>query len=269
MTLRVITDLTHSSDITFTFQLRNPSRGQSASTVSLQGSLPGTGEGIFFSGVNMVTATASSLYPSTGDLTSPIYPLTVDTAFFTMRAIGQSSPFPCDDNTITVVFSTSTRLLASCTPKLTLTGLMLMRTNSSAQFAVTDRDGSARTGSWDQDNGALVLDLDQFSRTTENHTQLSGVDIPTHGPNYVQHETFNFSFVLRNPTASRSRQNVYAVASITSVRDKTQTLAVMESEFNSRNTGVGSSAHQVVLSDLNATEHMFLEIGRASCRERV
>jgi hypothetical protein len=73
----------------------------------------------------------------------------------------------------------------------------------------------------------------------------------------VQHETFNFSFVLRNPAASRSRQNVYAVASITSVRDKTQTLAVMESESKSRNTQVGSSAHQVVLSDLNAMEHMF------------
>jgi len=246
LVLPVVNNYDDVQDIVFSFELRNPSRGQSANTVIAQ-----VEDGIKFNLAEANTMVTPVLPngPSATDKDSPLYPLSVDTAFWTVRKIAQDSPWPCDENTISVSFTSSTRLLTSCSPMLTIKGLDGMGTNSSMQFPVTDQGGDV-LADWDQDAGRLVLDLSLLQGTDANTTELSGFNNQL---SYVKIQSFNFSFVLRNPAASRDKQPVNVVAIMKNVQDQFMKHAIMASKSESRNVVFQDvdSAQGVTLDDKN------------------
>ena len=48
--------------------------------------------------------------------------MTIQQLEVTHAVVQQSSPFPCDNNTITVAFRTNLPVLAACAPRLTMMG---------------------------------------------------------------------------------------------------------------------------------------------------
>eukprot|EP00961_Rhodomonas_salina_P104883 1412210-Rhodomonas_salina.1 len=63
-----------------------------------------------------------AMTPPVEDATGEMSPLYVIEALFTFTEIHQTTDYPCDNNTITVTFSTNVDLLARCSPIITLTG---------------------------------------------------------------------------------------------------------------------------------------------------
>lgn len=87
--IRVTSDSIETDDLSFSFKLRNPARGNSPDPAGVKVEVT---QGIVFSRLAMVSQNVSD------------YPLTVDQAKFKFHAIGQSSSWPCDLNTITGMF---------------------------------------------------------------------------------------------------------------------------------------------------------------------
>jgi len=118
------------------FTLINPSYHQNA---------PGMTVGIQYSGAYDFV----SNFPACTGCTSPDYPMKIRNAVISSSII-QSSPFPCDQNTITVTVSADVTLQARCDPQITLQGLSGSATGD-GNIDVTVDDGSTtstRTGAW-------------------------------------------------------------------------------------------------------------------------
>jgi hypothetical protein len=262
LVVTIVEDFADGDELSFTFNLQNPSRGQSGSPVSVAVS-----DGIKFSEAMMKTPMDTggwTPWPGTpvvadldgeGDHNAPAYPLSVDTAFLVEKKIGQSSPWPCDNNTVTVALKISTTLLSSCAPTVTLEGLLGMQTNSSSVLPVHDaHGGAAAVADWDQDTGELVLDLTTLGHVADVTAQVSGSDpnISTSLPRipmYVHTALFEFSFDLVNPAAARGRVAVSIITSIVSVNNITQKQAIMANNSDSESSTVGVDS--VVLDNLD------------------
>ena len=235
--MTIVEDIANGVDIRFTFDLRNPSRGQSGSPVFVA-----VADGIKFPEAAMKTPMdidGDADLDGEGGENAPAYPLSVDTAFLVEKKIGQNSPWPCDNNTVTVELKVSTRLLSSCAPTVTLKGLTAMQTNSSSALPVHDAHGAATVAAdWDQDAGELVLDLRTVGFVTQATAQVSGVSplgsnsqiatLPQdRDPTYVLTTSYEFSFELVNPAAARMREGVSIISSIVSVNNADQKQAIM------------------------------------------
>jgi hypothetical protein len=194
--IRVIDDTIETDEMRFSFTLNNPARDQVPATqtqvqVEIQ-------EGIVFEATPMVLPAGRNVSE---------YPITVAVASFTVKAIGQSSSWPCDLNTIAVTLESDVTLLQACSPTVTITGLTNMLTDSTDALLLSTYNAgqTAINGSWDQSAGSLQIDLTKFGSSVR---------------------TFNFSFVLRNPTAARNAlpvllEGVIRSANATDVRQST------------------------------------------------
>ena len=97
----VVADVEAETLMQFTFELTNPA-------VRVDGSAP--------------TVSTPMVPPIAMRSDLATRPLTVLGAEFDVKRIGQSSPWPCDLNTITVSLVSNTPLLASCSPEITIAG---------------------------------------------------------------------------------------------------------------------------------------------------
>eukprot|EP00961_Rhodomonas_salina_P093788 1261716-Rhodomonas_salina.1 len=116
------------------------------------------------SGVTQMTASLSGLELSGTDplplelATGENTPLSVAALEFSTYIISQSSPFPCDNNTITVTLETSALALwADCTPKITINDLVDTQTPDDADLSVM-WDNSEVSADW-TNAGILTLTL--------------------------------------------------------------------------------------------------------------
>jgi len=186
--IRVTSDSIETDVLSFSFTLRNPARGNVPDPNGVKVEVT---QGIVFSQYTMVL-------PAGRDVAD--YPLTVHIAKFTMTAIGQSSAWPCDDNTITLSLLSNVTLVKFCSPTATISGMVNMLTQSTKNLTVTNynANNAAINASWDQSAGTLEIDLTKFG------------DAVTH---------FNFSFVLRNPQFARAAIPVHLTSTIVSAND--------------------------------------------------
>ena len=184
--LRIISSTIETDVLSFSFSLKNPSRNPIPAVNSVQV----RADGIVFPTVMMDLVNSSTYSALSSDPVSRLYPLFIDMPSFTVSKIGQDSPWPCDLNTIHVSLVSSTLLLRECSPTITIMGITGMRTPSSIvnNFTVNDHGaGSTRTGVWSQGAGTLELDVSDFGDAVQS---------------------FNLSFVLRNPAAARQALSV-------------------------------------------------------------
>jgi len=200
--LRIVSDTIEPNTISFQFAVRNPSRNPIPAVSSAQINVV---EGIEFMQVPLALPNGI-VYTAAGDSSdSPMYPLFIAVAQFTLKAIGQDSAFPCDENMIAVVLVSSTPLLKACSPTLTIQGITGMRTASSVgrNLTVTDHvAGLARKGVWKQDVGVLTIEVSDFGDI------INGL---------------NFSFVLRNPAFARQALSVSVRRALSSAVHQTVT----------------------------------------------
>ena len=168
--------------MSFRISLKNPSRNPAPPVQSIKIKVQ---EGIEFVESALKLPGANDY---AADSTAPVrqqYPMYIDEPRFTVKKIGQDSPWPCDLNTIQVSLVSSVSLLSACSPTITIQGITGMRTRSSvgSNLTVTDLTSStARTGVWRQDTGTLEIKVSDFGAVVDS---------------------LNFSFVLRNPSATR------------------------------------------------------------------
>jgi len=155
-----------------------------------------------------------AISPSDLPVTGYDLPVTVRPLQFLDKRIRQSTPYPCDDNEIIVELRTNVKLLARCTPHITVTGLEGSYTQNSMELAVSvfDSIGSiSGAATWVQGSGTLELPL------TED----------------VQALAWNaFSFVLQNPSKNPPAVTVSLEGSL-------------DSFFPSRATKMTASAEMV------------------------
>ncbi|KAJ1491075.1 hypothetical protein T484DRAFT_1776119, partial [Baffinella frigidus] len=80
---------------------------------------------------------------------------------FDVAGIGQSSPYPCDNNTITVTLSTDLVALAACHPRITLSGLENAQAMDGMIPVVPAAGGFAAEGVWatSDSSGSIVVDI--------------------------------------------------------------------------------------------------------------
>jgi hypothetical protein len=210
----------------FTFQITNPAKSQSAPSVILEGSF---NKANFVSQPWSIIATSMPQtksgapnydFKSVPDYNSvpgekPYTAYAAPSAFeqypmyimpLRLRAFAaQSSPFPCDDNTISVWVQTNVPLLKSCAPKITVSGLAGTQTATVATgFAVTmlagdginiKGDGAGSyTGAWTGGStGSMVLDLTLAAHATAQNllTDANSVDV------------LLMTFTVKNPNQQR------------------------------------------------------------------
>ena len=99
------------SAISVTFTLRNPNFGQARQPVTIHGNI-----------WNAMNQNWGQYNFSGAAQATDLAPLRVDT--LTMRSwVGQSSPYPCDANTLTVTISTNIQLMKVCNPVITVYNL--------------------------------------------------------------------------------------------------------------------------------------------------
>jgi len=103
-----------------------------------------------------------------------LYPMHIREAIIT-SSIRQSSPFPCDFNTIVVTVSADIDLHPLCVPRIRLAGLTGSATGDSTTFPVALEYGNTTrisTGTWDQGNGSLVVAHPSETRTISKNTAV-------------------------------------------------------------------------------------------------
>ena len=174
------------------FTLINPSHHQNAPgmdvDISYSGSSAWSTSALFtiFNGVTGIAGSSNS---------EEYYPMKIREAVISASII-QSSPFPCDQNTITVSMSADVTLRSRCNPTITLSGLDGSETGD-GDISVTLSDGSTsstQTESWA--SGALTI---------ADTTGLGDLQAGT------QH---SLSFVITNPNAARASASTSLVVSL-------------------------------------------------------
>lgn len=173
LVLMVEADVEATTVMTFSFELRNPAVEVKAAAVTISAS----GQAVFPGAKMRGTPNAKGMDP-----------YGVVAAAFTVKRIGQSSPWPCDLNTLTVSLVSNTPLLASCMPEITITGLDGFQTMMTDMMNVSDGvSGGSVLAHWNPDEGKLRVRLQNFT------------DAAT---------AFALSFVLRNPSLPNGRQRL-------------------------------------------------------------
>eukprot|EP00961_Rhodomonas_salina_P054389 730705-Rhodomonas_salina.1 len=127
---------------TVSFNVTNPAQPQTAPALTVTGT-----------GIPVTTASISS-----SDA------LTVAQFSFDIKEMSQSSPFPCDDNTITVTLTSTMPLLYSCAPQITLSNLIDTATVDVSDMTITFLSADMATlsytgGSWTQSTGTLHINI--------------------------------------------------------------------------------------------------------------
>ena len=147
------------NDFVVRFTLINPSHYQAA---------PGMTVGIQYSDAYDFSRNYVSFLSGATGLAAD-YPMEIRSAII-VSSILQSSPFPCDENTITVFLSADVTLQARCDPQITLEGLTGSVT-ADGDIDVTVDDGAAsstRTGVWTNAGTLTIGYLDAASTIAAN-----------------------------------------------------------------------------------------------------
>ena len=118
---------------------------------------------------------------------------------FTEMQVQQSSPFPCDNNTISVAFKTNVPVYKSCHPKLTLSGFAggvvwppagnMALNDVGGSGSVGSSIGFGETGEWGGPSAGVLKMLDLFT-------------------NFEADTFYRISFVVTNPRTSQSAQSI-------------------------------------------------------------
>lgn len=166
---------------TFSIQLTNPEAAQTLSSApTIEAS-----NGVTYSSTAMSLDTTTIL-ALPGAAPGDASPLSVLSASFPLRAIGQSTPYPGAANTITVTISTNIALGAGST--VTIPGLVGSTTADNPTMSLTDAGSTGvfvGTASWTQSTGTLVIVVDA-------------------GQSMAASTAYTLSFTLTNPAASLS-----------------------------------------------------------------
>eukprot|EP00961_Rhodomonas_salina_P289266 3908901-Rhodomonas_salina.1 len=173
MVLNATSD-TAAATYSISFTVANPYFGRARSTAAIEGNIFNSAGAQQFTTTMVPDASASGNHP--------MYVAAVE---FQVALVGQSSPYPCDNNTLTVTFATNLDLYAWCNPVITVSGL----TNAIATGPLTITPGGvdvvAASGTWS--NGEIQVAIDTTA---------------TAGTNYM------FSFTVLNPTDPQSSPTV-------------------------------------------------------------
>jgi hypothetical protein len=237
--LRVTSDTIETDVLSFTFKLNNPSKGQAPAPNQVKLEVK---EGIVFDSlVNNVVTPFSMEVPATKTVAD--YPITVGVAAFTVKAIGQESPWPCDLNTISVTLVSNVTLLSACSPTVIIKGLTNMQTNSTDTLSIMNNmaNQSIVNGTWDQALGTLKIDLTQFGSSSRE---------------------FNFAFVLRNPSSARLAVPVHLQGLIVSANDTTVRQSTTNSSIPGSSvlmTRMNSSSNAAIAGKAEGQQALSLE----------
>ena len=172
-------------DYTIVFTLKNPPTPQASITEIVVATPLVTFDQIMDSETGVIQ-NSGIFDPVNGDF-EPMYVRNI----VLEAQIYQTSPFPCDTNTISVSLSSNVDL--SCDPRFTLSGLVQTATVNSTSLAVVfDNNGSMANvnGTWVQTNG--VLDFSVLGGTGAGAATVNAG------------ETFQFHFDIENPRAEQS-----------------------------------------------------------------
>ena len=118
--------------------------------------------------------------------TQNAYPLYVQSPKLAYSLAGQSSPWPCDDNTITLLVQANVPFLARCNPVVTVTGLEKVKSPPDGSMSVyfwgnermdhipadaRNAIGSNVTADWTRSAGSLTFNLTQILIADASTTQ--------------------------------------------------------------------------------------------------
>eukprot|EP00961_Rhodomonas_salina_P050639 680035-Rhodomonas_salina.1 len=174
----------------FEFIVSNPAGAQVCQTISVSGSGCGDIHGQAH-GVDDVLDSAS------GDMCT----MTVEELDFDSYVATQSSPFPCDNNTITLSFSINVPMLVRCSPQITISGL---------STAVGPMAGNITLA--DVQNGGATL----FNMYGEWGGPGDGTLLLTPVVDLAASTEYSFSFTLVNPSSGQSEAAVLLEADMSS-----------------------------------------------------
>ena len=172
----------------FTVDLRNPSKYQDAPGVDLILAYSDVWTNLATeNGTNYVAEGNAGALFSSASVSYPfkISLLTVSSSF------AQSSPYPCDNNTITVTFTPSHNLIPECLPQVSLAGMIGSSTSSGSLMVSPSNAGSAmqnKLAVWDTNAGSLVWSIFAAGESSE---VTAGTDLV-------------FTFELTNQPAQQS-----------------------------------------------------------------
>ena len=134
-------------------------------------------------------------------LTDPEYPMKIKNAIVS-SSIVQSSPYPCDKNTITVTLVTDIDLYPRCTPSLSLTGLEQSGT-ASGQLTATVAQTGDRPGTWTNADGILIFNIFHDDDAQSSATTAGDADAIKVGVEIPNYTVVSFSFELTNPQSQQ------------------------------------------------------------------
>jgi hypothetical protein len=137
------------------------------------------------------------------DRTSDRYPMKIKRALVG-SSITQSSPYPCDQNTITVAIQTDIDLYPRCTPSIRLTGLEQTQTADGALTVNVALTGD-RQGTWVKTGGNLDFNIfiSAQAETDANTAGESAATIKVGAQGVAGYTIVEFSFTLTNPKAQQ------------------------------------------------------------------
>jgi hypothetical protein len=137
------------------------------------------------------------------DRTSASYPMKIKRALVD-SSIKQSSPYPCDQNTITVTIQTDIDLYPRCTPSISLTGLEQTQTAAGALTVNVTLAGD-RQGIWVNIGGKLDFNIFSPAQAEADATtpgELAAIKVGAQG--VAGYTIVKFSFTLTNPKAQQA-----------------------------------------------------------------
>ena len=180
-------------EVCFSFTVTNPATPVSSdiSKVRL------TGDGLVF--VTPKIATTSSV--------KAMMPITVFAASFDVYQIGQSSPWLCQSNKITVLLRSNQPLLDSCNPMVTISGITGFDTKDTTKLPITDEHTQLVTNHpWVKSAGTVTMKLKDL---TSGSTSQDCLGETCHAKN------FRFSFELLNPKECSKENTIKVEAHMT------------------------------------------------------
>ena len=195
--------LSPNTDYTFSFVVINPAQGQAASDISV----------------------TSVGFPIT-KIKAGVAMRTVHTTFEVLD-IGQSSPFPCDENTITLTLKTNVPIFSTCDPSLTISNLVGTLTADTSQLPLSFNSSadvssaSSVTGAWTQSSGVLVV---------------NGVSVLA-AANRGSAKDFSFSIQVVNQATGHSSPSITLTHNVANIdREGAQASRQLVQTMNSDNT---------------------------------
>ena len=242
--LYAIANLVPDTDYTFSFVVINPAQGQAASNISV------TSVGFPISKIKAGVAMH-----------------TLNTMFDVLD-IGQSSPFPCDENTITLTLKTNLPVFSTCAPTLTISNLvgtitrdtsqMSLSFNSSADLRSPEISGaSTATGVWTQASGRLIVNVSSVIAAANRSSA----------------QDFSFHFTVVNQPTGRSSPSITLTHNVANINREgaqaSRTLAQVMNRDNTAGTVVFSAAEVVSPIVVQAGDAMPLFIRQASFYTRL